>query len=39
MVKARFESDALKFDLTTQTLHEFQDSLQKTAKVAFVAEA
>ena len=37
--KARCERDTLKFDPTTQKLHEFLDSLQKTAKEAFGSEA
>ena len=39
MAKARCEWDALKFDLSTQKLHEFLDVLQKTAKEAFGSEA
>ena len=39
MAKARCEWDALKFDLSTQKLHEFLDVLQKTAKEAFGTEA
>ena len=35
MAKARCEWDSLKFDPTTQKLHEFLDVLQKTAKEAF----
>ena len=37
--KARCEWDALHFDPTEQKLHEFLDSLQKTAKEAFGSEA
>ena len=37
--KARCEWDTLKFGTATQKLHEFLDSLQKTAKEGFVAEA
>ena len=36
---ARCESDALRFDPSTQKLHEFLDVLQKTAKEAFGSEA
>ena len=40
MAKARCEWDALKFDPSTQKLHEFLDVLlQKTAKEAFGTEA
>ena len=39
MAKARCEWDSLKFDPSTQKLHEFLDVLQKTAKEAFGAEA
>ena len=39
MAKARCEWDALRFDPSTQRLHEFLDILQKTAKEAFGAEA
>ena len=39
MAKARCEWDALKFDPSTQKLHEFLDVLQKTAKKAFGTEA
>ena len=39
MAKARCEWDALKFDPSTQNLHEFLDVLQKTAKEAFGSEA
>ena len=39
MAKARCEWDALKFDPSTQKLHEFLDRLQKTAKEAFGTEA
>ena len=39
MAKARCEGDALKFDPSTQKLHEFLDVLQKTAKEAFGSEA
>ena len=39
VAKARCEWDTLKFDPTTQKLHEFLDSLQKTAKEAFGPEA
>ena len=39
MAKARCEWDALKFDPSTQKLHEFLDVLQKTAKEAFGSEA
>ena len=39
MAKARCEWDALKFDPSTQKLHEFLDTLQKTAKEAFGTEA
>ena len=39
MAKARCERDALKFDPSTQKLHEFLDVLQKTAKEAFGSEA
>ena len=39
MAKARCEWDALKFDPSTQKLHEFLDILQKTAKEAFGTEA
>ena len=39
MAKARCEWDALKFDPSTQKLHEFPDVLQKTAKEAFGSEA
>ena len=39
MAKARCEWDALRFDPSTQKLHEFLDILQKTAKEAFGAEA
>ena len=39
MAKARCEWDALKFDPSTQKLHELLDTLQKTAKDAFGTEA
>ena len=39
MAKARCEWDALKFDPSTQKLHEFLDVLRKTAKEAFGSEA
>ena len=39
IAKARCEWDALRFDPSTQKLHEFLDILQKTAKEAFGAEA
>ena len=39
MAKARCEWYALKFDPSTQKLHEFLDTLQKTAKKAFGTEA
>ena len=39
MAKARCEWDALKFDPSSQKLHEFLDILQKTAKEAFGSEA
>ena len=39
MAKARCEWVALRFDPSTQKLHEFLDILQKTAKEAFGAEA
>ena len=39
MAKARCEWDALKFDPSTQKLHEILDVLQKTAKEAFGTEA
>ena len=39
MAKARCEWNALKFDPSTQKLHEFLDILQKTAKEAFGSEA
>ena len=39
MAKARCEWDALRFDPSTQKLHEFLDVLQKTAKEAFGSEA
>ena len=39
MAKARCEWDSLKFDPTTQKLHEFLDVLQKTANEAFGSEA
>ena len=39
MAKPRCERDALKFDPTTQRLHEFLDLLEKTTKEAFGAEA
>ena len=39
MAKARCEWDALKFDPSTQKLHEFLDVLQKTAKEAFGSQA
>ena len=39
MAKARCEWDTLKFDPSTQKLHEFHDSLQKTAREVFGAEA
>ena len=39
MAKARCEWDALKFDPSTQKLHECLDVLQKTAKEAFGSEA
>ena len=38
MAKARCEWDTLKFDPSTQKLHEFLDLLQKTAKEAFGVE-
>ena len=37
--KARCEWDSLHFDPTNQKLHEFLDTLQKTAKEAFGSEA
>ena len=37
--KARCEWDALHFDPTKQKLHEFSDTLQKTAEEAFGSEA
>ena len=37
--KARCECDSLHFDPTKQKLHEFSDTLQKTAKEAFGSEA
>ena len=37
--KARCQWDALRFDASTQKLHEFLDVLQKTAKDAFGSEA
>ena len=39
MAKARCEWDALKFDPSTQKLHEILDTLQNTAKEAFGTEA
>ena len=39
MAKARCEWDALKFDPSTQKLHDFLDILQRTAKEAFGTEA
>ena len=39
MAKARCEWDALRFDPSTEKLHEFLDVLQKTAKEAFGSEA
>ena len=39
MAKARCEWDALKFDPSTQKLHEFLDVLQKIAEEAFGSEA
>ena len=39
MAKARCEWDVLKFDPSTQKLHEFLDVLQQTAKEAFGTEA
>ena len=39
MAKARCERYALKFDPSTQKLHEFLDVLQKTVKETFGAEA
>ena len=39
IVKARCEWDALKFDRSTQKFYEFRDTLQKTPKEAFGAEA
>ena len=39
MAKARCEWDALKFDPSTQKLHELLDVLQRTAKEAFGTEA
>ena len=39
MAKAGCEWDALRFDPSTQKLHEFLDVLQKTAKEAFESEA
>ena len=39
MAKARCERDALKFDPSTQKLHELLDVLKKTAKETFGAEA
>ena len=39
MTKARCEWDALRFDPSTQKLHEFLDVLQKTAKEAFGSAA
>ena len=39
IAKARCERDTLKFDPATQKLHEFLDSLQKTAKEAFGSDA
>ena len=39
MAKARCEWDSLKFNPSTQKLHEFLDALQKTAKEAFGSEA
>ena len=38
MTKARCEWDSLKFDPSTQKLHEFLDTLQKTAKEVFGTE-
>ena len=38
IAKARYGRDALKFDPSTQKLHEFLDILQKTAEEAFGAE-
>ena len=39
MAKVGCEWDALKFDPSTQKLHEFLDVLQKTAKEAFGSQA
>ena len=39
MAKARCEWDALRFDPSTQKLHEFLDVLRKTAKEAFGSQA
>ena len=39
MAKARCDHDALRFDPSTQKLHEFLDVLQKTAEEAFGSEA
>ena len=39
MAKARCEWDALRFDASTQKLHEFLDVLQKIAREAFGSEA
>ena len=39
MANARCEWVALRFDPSTQKLHEFLDVLQKTAKEAFASEA
>ena len=39
MAKARCEWDALRFDPSTQKLHEFSDALQKTATEALGSEA
>ena len=39
MAKARCEWDALRFDPSTQKLHEFLDVLQKAAKEVFGSEA
>ena len=39
IAKARCEWDALKFDPSTQKLHEFLDVLRKTAKEAFGSQA
>ena len=39
LAKARCEWDTLRFDPSTQKLHELLDVLQKTLKEAFGAEA